>query len=218
MEKIQLKTQSGKVKGDYVMVNERLKYFRENYEDWSLKSEIISNENGVIIFKAAIVNPEGMVKATGHAMEKQGSSFINKTSHVENCETSAWGRALANFGIGIDTSVASYEEVANAKKQQNDVDPEKVELVRDWELTFGKNKGKKVMDIDSGYLQWLSENAREKELQAVAGKELRFRSLLKMWRNHPQEIREEIADWEPETLKEIEEAVELAQKMVNEND
>ena len=211
MEKIDIKG------NEYVMVNERLKHFRKHYKDWSLKSELISNENGVVIFKATIVDPEGMGKATGHAREKEGAGFINKTSHVENCETSAWGRALANFGIGIDTSVASYEEVANAKKQQK-VDPEKVELVRDWELTFGKNKGKKVKDIDSGYLQWLSENAREKELQAVAGKELRFRSLLKMWRNHPQEIREEIADEDPETLEDIEEAVELAQKMVNEND
>ena len=45
-------------------------------------------------------------------------SFINKTSYVENCETSAWGRALANFGIGLGTSVASADEVANAIENQ----------------------------------------------------------------------------------------------------
>ena len=56
--------------------------------------------------------------ASGHAEERRGSSFINKTSYVENCETSAWGRALGNFGIGLDTSVASYDEVANAIKNQ----------------------------------------------------------------------------------------------------
>ena len=52
--------------------------------------------------------------ATGLAQEKENSSFINKTSFVENCETSAWGRALGNLGIGIDTAVASAEEVKNA--------------------------------------------------------------------------------------------------------
>jgi hypothetical protein len=47
----------------------------------------------------------------------KSASFINKTSFVEVCETSAWGRALANFGIGIDSQVASANEVANAIAQ-----------------------------------------------------------------------------------------------------
>lgn len=111
----------------YVEVNERIKYFREIYQDYSLESELVSNENGVCIVKAIIKNPDGVVKATGYAYEKEGSSFINKTSYIENCETSAWGRALGNFGIGIDTSIASADEVLNAVKQQsepvnNDID------------------------------------------------------------------------------------------------
>ena len=107
--------QTVKIKNsDYVLVNERLKYFRENYTDWSLESEILSVENGVCIIKAIIKDDKGIIKATGHAYEKEDSSFINKTSYIENCETSAWGRALGNLGIGIDTSVASAEEVQNA--------------------------------------------------------------------------------------------------------
>lgn len=103
----------------YVTVNERLKHFRETFPDHSLITDIISSEDGICIIKAVITNKEGRVLATGHAYEKEGSTFINKTSHLENCETSAWGRALGNFGIGIDTSVASAEEVANAIKQQS---------------------------------------------------------------------------------------------------
>ena len=61
---------------------------------------------------------EGNVRATGYAYEKEGSTFINKTSYIENCETSAIGRALGIFGIGIDGSVASAEEVRNAKANQ----------------------------------------------------------------------------------------------------
>lgn len=108
-----------KIQGkDYVTVNERIKYFRENFAGYSMTSEITHiNENGVIV-KASILNKQGEVVATGMAHEKQGSSFINKTSFIENAETSAWGRALANYGIGIDSSVASADEVANAIKNQ----------------------------------------------------------------------------------------------------
>lgn len=102
----------------YVEVNERLKYFRANYKDWSLETELVSNNNGVCVMKAIIKNPDGVVKATGYAYEKENSSFINKTSYIENCETSAWGRALGNLGIGIDTSIASAEEVLNASLNQ----------------------------------------------------------------------------------------------------
>lgn len=103
---------------EYVTVNERIKYLREKFTGYSMTSEITHiNENGVII-RASIKNENGQEVASGYAHEKQGSSFINKTSFIENCETSAWGRALANFGIGVDSSVASADEVANAIKQQ----------------------------------------------------------------------------------------------------
>lgn len=109
------------IKGkEYVEVNERLKFFRsdEQYKGYSLESEILELQNGVITIRAVIKDAEGVVKATGLAQEKESSSFINKTSFVENCETSAWGRALGNLGIGIDTSVASAEEVENAIENQ----------------------------------------------------------------------------------------------------
>ena len=102
----------------YVMVNERLKYFRDNFKDYRLISDIISMEGGEVTMKASVIDASGNVLATGHASEKETNGFINKFSYVENCETSAWGRALANFGIGIDASVASADEVANAIKNQ----------------------------------------------------------------------------------------------------
>lgn len=107
----------------YVEVNERLKYFRENYKNWSLTSDLISLENGVCVIKATIRDENEVIKATGLAYEKENSTFINKTSYIENCETSAWGRALGNFGIGIDTSIASADEVQTAiLNQTNDTD------------------------------------------------------------------------------------------------
>jgi len=104
----------------YVTVNSRLKYFRENYEDYQLISEVLSNEGGKCLIKASIINDKGVVIATGHGFEDEAKGFINKTSHVENCETSAWGRALGNFGIGIDAEVRSYEEMSNAIEGQKE--------------------------------------------------------------------------------------------------
>ena len=97
----------------YVMVNERLKFFRVNNIDWSLTSEITHLENGLVVIKATVTDNKGVIRATGHAYEKEGKGNINKDSYIENCETSAWGRALGNLGIGIDTSIASADELLN---------------------------------------------------------------------------------------------------------
>ena len=107
------------IKGkDYAEVNQRIKVFRMLYPNGCIQTSIESLENGVVVMKAVVKDEEDHVLGTGYAYEKESSSFINKTSYIENCETSAVGRALGMLGIGIDTSVASYEEVANAIEQQ----------------------------------------------------------------------------------------------------
>ena len=107
------------IKGkEYAEVNQRIKAFRMIYPQGAIKTEMLSNENGTCIFQASVSDKEGNVLGTGTAYEKEGSSFINKTSYIENCETSAVGRALGMAGFGIDTSVASAEEVQNAMAQQ----------------------------------------------------------------------------------------------------
>lgn len=105
----------------YVEVNERIKYFRNEpkFEGWSLETELISLDENSCVVRAIIKNPEGFVVGTGFAQEDRSSSMVNKTSYVENAETSAWGRALANLGIGIETSIASAQEVEVAIGKQN---------------------------------------------------------------------------------------------------
>jgi hypothetical protein len=102
----------------YVTVNARLTYFRENCEDYQLVTEIIKHDDESCLIKASVINKDGVVISTGHAYERVTQGFINKTSHVENCETSAVGRALAIFGIGIDEEVRSYEEMSIAIEGQ----------------------------------------------------------------------------------------------------
>jgi hypothetical protein len=114
-----MKMKTVNIKGkEYVEVKERLKFFRENYKEYSLLSDIVEITENRVVIKAVIVNEQGRPIASGIAYEVQGSSFINKTSFVENCETSAWGRALGNLGIGIDTSIASIDEIRNAQSQE----------------------------------------------------------------------------------------------------
>lgn len=102
----------------YAEVNQRIKAFRMLCPNGCISTEIISNQDGVVIMKASVFDEEGKLLGTGTAYEKEGSSNINKTSYIENCETSACGRALAMLGLGIDLSVASFEEVSNAIEQQ----------------------------------------------------------------------------------------------------
>lgn len=108
------------IKGkDYAEVPQRIKAFRMLCPHGAIVTELVSNENGVCVFRATIYSDDGKILGTGTAFEKESSSFLNKTSYIENCETSAVGRALGMCGFGIDTSVASYEEVANAIGNQN---------------------------------------------------------------------------------------------------
>lgn len=102
----------------YAEVNERIKAFRMLFPNGTISTDIVSLEDGVCVMKAIAMNEAGCILATGYAYEKEGSTFINKTSYIENAETSAVGRCLGMLGIGIDTSIASYEEVTNAMEQQ----------------------------------------------------------------------------------------------------
>lgn len=107
------------IKGkDYAEVNQRIKAFRMVHPNGCIKTEKETPNTGVVIFTAYVSDGKGQLLATGTAQEKENSTFINKTSYIENCETSAVGRALGMAGFGIDTSVASAEEVANAIENQ----------------------------------------------------------------------------------------------------
>ena len=145
------------IKGkEYVEVNERVKYFTKEYVGWSIETELLSNVDGVCVFKAVIRDTGGRAVATGHAYEKESSSFINKTSYIENCETSAVGRALGFLGIGIDTSIASSDEVKNAIKNQapanGKVDFDKV-----------RERLKEITGLGSLGAYWDSLNLSEKQ-------------------------------------------------------
>ena len=148
---------SGKeISKEYAEVNERIKAFKKIYPEGCIYTELLSNEfsnadgSMICIFKAKIYAANdatvNSLLATGHAYEKEGSSFINQTSYIENCETSAVGRALGMAGFGIDTSVASYEEVKNAISNQP-ADKKDIKIIKQ----MAEEYNKEIADICKAY-------------------------------------------------------------------
>jgi len=117
----------GKVKihgKEYKTVALRVNEFREAYGvDYGIETDLISNAD-LVVMKAVIKNTKGDVVASGYAEEVRGSSNINQTSALENCETSAIGRALAAFGLA-GTEYASANEVSDAIIQQKAISARK---------------------------------------------------------------------------------------------
>lgn len=109
------------IKGkEYVPVNERLLWLAssENKDEYSIQTEIIHliGGGGVWVVKATLTLGDNVY--TGHAQEVEGEGYINKTSALENAETSAVGRACAMAGIGVLESVASADEVIKATNRE----------------------------------------------------------------------------------------------------
>jgi|TARA_R100001126_G_scaffold65828_1_gene37685 hypothetical protein len=109
----------------YVTVAERLRQLHLSVSNDmpgpSIDTKIVYAEGGVYIVKATVIpdvtQPDCFF--TGHAKEDESKGQINGTSALENCETSAIGRALGNAGYGSAESIASANEVMNAMHQQN---------------------------------------------------------------------------------------------------
>lgn len=119
------------IKGkNYAEVPQRINAFRKVYPNGSLTSEIISLESGVCVIKATATDEAGNILGTGHAYEIEGSSFINKGSYIENCETSAWGRCLSACGFIGGASIASAEELQNALEGQKPVTEEEISKLK----------------------------------------------------------------------------------------
>lgn len=124
------------IKGkEYAEVNQRIKAFRMVYPEGYIHTHFFRLESGICTMLAEVgyYTEDGrkIELGTGTAEEKEGSTFINKTSYTENAETSAVGRALGMAGFGIDVSVASAEEVQNAINNQGErkATPKQVEYL-----------------------------------------------------------------------------------------
>lgn len=154
----------------YVEVNERIKAFRKVFPEGFILTDMVSNMDGVCVFRTEVgyyvVDNTKVVLGTGTAYENEGSSFINKTSYIENCETSSVGRALGMAGFGIDDDIASAEEIkgtiaiSEADKAKN-----QQKALNDLRAMYEKNGGKT-------WNKYLAEIAPEGMTNEIYGKEM----------------------------------------------
>jgi hypothetical protein len=104
---------------DYVTVAERVERFYKEHPDGSLQTEILHDDGKRVVMRArAFRSPQDQMPGIGHAEEIRGQGMVNKTSALENCETSAWGRAIAALGFEVTKGIASREEVEQAQAEE----------------------------------------------------------------------------------------------------
>ena len=166
---------------DYKTVAERVTEFHNEHKDnKSILTEIIQFKDGIVVVKAVVKIGESIF--CGHAYEELGSSKINETSALENCETSAIGRALASAGY-LGSEFASADELVGALNKQNTPYKAKKEDLsgngwRDEPIGFksGKNQGKTYREVDSETLTWIINDCKVEAWKEKAIKEINIRS------------------------------------------
>ena len=166
---------------DYKTVAERVTEFHNDHKDKkSIITEIIQFKDGIVVVKAVIKIGEDVF--CGHAYEEIGSSPINTTSALENCETSAIGRALASAGY-LGSEFASADELVGAlNKQKTPYKAKKEDLSgdgwRDQPIGFksGKNQGKSYREVDEETLTWIVEQCKVDAWKQKAIEEINLRS------------------------------------------
>jgi hypothetical protein len=128
---LEIKMDTGVIKihgKEYQTVALRVQKFREQHPDWQIHSELLKADDKAVIIRVDICDQDGKHIASGHAEEFRAASKINSTSALENCETSALGRALAAAGFG-GTEFASANEVQGAIAIQD-------ELLKQYETAY----------------------------------------------------------------------------------
>jgi hypothetical protein len=120
IEKVNGEITTVDIKGKaYAEVNKRIIAFRKLMPNGLILPNIITDQDGRVTMSCEVFDEQGKLLAKAHSYENENVGFINKTSYIENCETSVIGRALGICGFGIDNSVASAEEVDVAIQKQD---------------------------------------------------------------------------------------------------
>ena len=110
---------------NYAMVPERVTAFRKLFPEGFINTEIVSHDGNTVLMQAKVGYYENgcpVILGTGFAQEVKGRGMVNGTSYIENCETSAVGRALGMIGLGLNGGgICSAEELVNAVKAQEQI-------------------------------------------------------------------------------------------------
>lgn len=158
----EIKTTDIKGKG-YAQVNERIKAYRKVYPTGSIETEIQDLKDDYVRMRTVVTDENDKIIATGTASEtNNGKNKINLTSMIENCETSAVGRALGFAGFGVDSSIASAEDIEKSNSK-NDYEIFKDMYIKDFQAKeIVKNTIKDLMRklgiVKDELNKWLIDN------------------------------------------------------------
>jgi len=160
----------------YVEVKDRIKLYKEVYPDMCVRTDVVQTfkDGDVVIIRATIFkSPEDLQSGKFHSMgiaeETRDAGYINKTSHVENCETSAIGRAFANVGFtGSDErpSAEEMDKVKRTKAAKAKPKAKEVEKVED-ESPATDSTEDEIIDTITGFdkkedlVKWFNKAAEE---------------------------------------------------------
>jgi len=165
-----LKSKAISIKGkDYVQVKDRVLYLAETYQDkYSIVTEYEFHQEKLMWVVKATLTINGCTY-TGLAQEIESDDYkqVNHASALENCETSAVGRACAMAGIGVLDSIASADEMTKASNRKP------IEDKFDYQTeTHGYRTGKKdgrdwfaKIDLKTKQYTWLTKENYLKEIE-----------------------------------------------------
>ena len=157
----------------YETVALRVHKFRDLHPEWTLATKIVESTEQRVVMETQIIDDAGRLRANGHAEEIRGSTQINKTSALENCETSSIGRALAALGIG-GTEFASANEVQNAIHQQagniERITPEQAANLASLIEEVGADQGRFLKYMKAQSLEHIQASAYQDAVRALERK------------------------------------------------
>ena len=199
----------------YLQVVHRVNLFRYHYGmAYTIDTEILADDGKRVLMVAYVNDNDGRVVGKGHAEEIRNAGPVNRTSAIENCETSAIGRALANIGLAGNEYASAFEmgnienkEKAKVSQEQLEASKKKVDAIK---KQVEEQPVDKVVEPHPEDLLMI-ETTAEILLESLEGSSLD--GLRKNWASN-KEVLESWKDQHPEIYERVEKAYkEKAEKL-----
>ena len=160
---------------NYATVAQRIEEFYKEHPQGTVRTELVKVDGPEVVFRATVFRTveEAVagVGTTGYAREVEGKSPVNRTSHYENCESSAIGRALANLGYATSAHRPSRQEMLKAARMQQEHE-EMLEYVRQVGASASAEAVVRVAGAEVNLRQYVREHWKAATEQFVRARQL----------------------------------------------
>jgi len=188
----ELNTVSVRGGGKYTMVAPRVETFRKFVgAELGIDTDVLVDNEQRVVIKALIKDKSGFTVASGLAEELRGSSAVNRSAAIENCETSAVGRALASLGLH-GGEYASIEEIDKAKRNGAIRNERERKPPQSSTQVPQKHSTPPIMDLDQWQV-WVVDQKRKIDYCSE-------KYQLKKWGSDTKQMREELQEFDRELM------------------